>query len=216
MSQRSLWTSPALGLVLSFSAFLFQAPAQSPMQHDQAYGANPGALSFVRPGLVLKIQSAAIASDGTIRVTFTIADPKGLPLDLDGINTPGSVTVNFVAAYIPTGQRQYVSYTTQAVGPPTTKMSANLPHADSGGAMTKIADGQYQYVFATSVGANYESKATHTIGGFAYRDLTEFDLGTQYSNDVYTFVPGGGSVTTARDIIRTASCDKCHGQLNYP
>jgi OmcA/MtrC family decaheme c-type cytochrome len=210
MSYHSLWTSSALGLVL-----LLGSPAQTFTPHDKAYYADPAVVNFVRPGLILKIQSAAIAPDATVHVRFSITDLKGLPLDLNGTNTPGAITANFVAAYIPGGQRQYVAYTTRFVGPPTTVNSGNLPHADVGGTMNSISDGQYEYVFATKLPANYDRTATHSIGAFASRDLTPFDLGTQYSNDVYTFVPAGGQVTTARDIIRTSSCDKCHGQLNY-
>jgi OmcA/MtrC family decaheme c-type cytochrome len=194
---------------------LTNTPARTFTKHDKAYYADATLVNFVRPGLVIKIQSATISSDGGIHVQFNVTDTKGLPLDLDGITTPGSISANFVAAYIPAGQRQYVAYTTHSVGPPTTTMSGQLPHADIGGTFRRIRDGQYEYVFATRLPAHYDPTATHTIGAFASRDLTPFDLGTQFSNDVYTFVPNGAPVTSVRDIIRTSSCDKCHGQLNY-
>src|SRR5438105_8312052 len=76
------------------------------------YLADP-TVQFVRPGLAITIQSASVASDGTISTTFKIADPQGLPLDLAGVTTPGVVTLSFVAAYIPSGQEQYVAYTTR-------------------------------------------------------------------------------------------------------
>jgi len=41
------------------------------------------------PGLVAKIISASIANDGTIQARFTLTDPKGIPLDRNGIDTPG-------------------------------------------------------------------------------------------------------------------------------
>ncbi len=208
---------PRMALALGFigSALSSQTPPRTFTKHDKAYYADPNLVSFVRPGLSLKIQSASIWPDGSIHVRFQVTDLMGLPLDLAGITTPGPVAANFVAAYIPTGKRQYVAYTTHFVGPPTTIHSGNLPHADIGGTMSKIGDGQYDYAFATKAPGNYDRAATHTIGAFASRDVTLFDLGTQYSNDVYTFVPNGGAVTNVRDIIETSSCNKCHGQLNY-
>src|SRR5437762_357161 len=63
---------------------------------DKAYFASPATVSFVRPGLVLKIVSANIATDGTISVDYKVSDPKGLPLDTAGITTPGTVSVSFL------------------------------------------------------------------------------------------------------------------------
>ena len=72
-------------------------------------------VAFVRPGLTIRVLSAEIASDGTISTTFTITDPRGVPLDRTGVTTPGAVSLNFVAARIPRGQSQYVAYTTRRV-----------------------------------------------------------------------------------------------------
>ena len=49
-------------------------------------------VDFVTPGLVITINSAAIASNGTITVTYTLTDPNGLPLDASGATTPGRNT----------------------------------------------------------------------------------------------------------------------------
>lgn len=184
-------------------------------KHDKAYYASQSVVAFVRPGLALKVLSASIASDGTIKAQFSVTDPMGVPLDMDGVTTPGPVSVQLVAATIPKGQQQYVAYTTHFVGPPDTKLSGNLPHADIGGSFRKVADGQYEYTFATKAPAGFDPGATHTIGVFAWRDLTEFALGTNNSTDVYTFVPNGSAVTVTRDVIRTASCDQCHTTLSY-
>src|SRR5579864_9344624 len=68
--------------------------------------------SLGKTGVVVKIQSAAIAKDGTITVRATIVDPDGIPLDRLGVTTPGPVSLSFIAGYIPAGQSQYVAYTT--------------------------------------------------------------------------------------------------------
>ena len=136
------------------SAVLLDTPNRTFTKHDKAYYADATLVNFVRPGLAIKIQSATISSNGSIHARFNVTDLVGLPLDLEGITTPGSISANFVAAYIPAGQRQYTAYTTHFVGPPTTTMNGNLPHADIGGTFQKLGDGQYEYTFATKLPAN--------------------------------------------------------------
>ena len=186
--------------------------------HDKAYFADPNTVNFVRPGLSISIVSAKIATDGTISVDYKLSDPKGLPLDSTGVNTPGAISVSFVAAYIPKGQTQFVSYTTRPQTSPITKVTANQAGADSGGTTTAVAGGEYLYTFKTKAlsagGGAFDPAATHRIGVYGSRNLTEFDLGTNYDSDTYDFVPGGGT-PAPRDVIRTASCNKCHDQLAF-
>src|SRR5260370_2003632 len=56
---------------------------------DKAFYASDATVDFVRPGIVVKILSAAIAQDGTITATVSFTDPQGLPLHKDGVLTPG-------------------------------------------------------------------------------------------------------------------------------
>src|SRR5437899_12538149 len=74
--------------------------------NQKAFYADAGWVAFVRPGLVVTITSAEIAPDGTISVGFSLTDPKGAPLDRNGVGTPGPVSLNFIAAYIPQKQQQ--------------------------------------------------------------------------------------------------------------
>ena len=78
---------------------------------------NGSTTSLGRTGVVVKIQSAAIAKDGTITVRATIVDSDGTPLDRLGVATNGPVSMSFIATYIPAGQSQYVSYTTTVLKP---------------------------------------------------------------------------------------------------
>ena len=80
-------------------------------KHDKAYYADPKLVAFVNPGMAITINSAKIANDGTISVTYTVTDPNGLPLDVKGATTPGVISLAYEAAYIPKGQEQYVAYT---------------------------------------------------------------------------------------------------------
>ena len=108
---------------------------------DKAFYADANLVNFVRPGLVVTITGASIAPDGTIKAQFTLADPRGLPLDREGITTPGAVSTSFVAAYIPPGQIDYIAYTKRPQTSPITNVTAVQPAADAGGTFTRPATG---------------------------------------------------------------------------
>jgi OmcA/MtrC family decaheme c-type cytochrome len=169
-------------------------------------------VQFVRPGLTIKILSAKIASDGTITVVYTITDPAGLPLDNTGVNTPGTVSLSFVAAVLPTSGAQYTSYTTR-IATGAAIASVTQAGSDAGGVITALAGGQYQYVFNTKAPSGFDATATHTIGIYGSRNLTVYNLGTNYATATFNFVPNGSAVTNTRDVIKTSSCNKCHDQL---
>jgi OmcA/MtrC family decaheme c-type cytochrome len=207
-------------VVITGSVVLMSAPKKTTFTpHDKAYYASDATVNFVRPGLTLTIVKANIAQDGTISVDYKVTDPKGLPLDPAGITTPGAVSVSFLCAYIPKGQTQYFSYATRAQTSPITNVTAIQAGADSGGTTKQVADGEFLYTFKTkAVGANstaYDPTATHRVGIYGSRNLTEFDLGTNYASNTLTFIPAGGTPTNDRDVVRSASCNKCHDSLAF-
>jgi len=178
------------------------------------YYLDPNQVSFVRPGLKFAIQGATIGTDLKIRVTFTITDNVGLPLDRNGVVTPGAVTTSFVGAYIPKGQSQYVAYTTRTQTSPITNQSATQAAADTGGTYQQTGEGTYTYTFGRVLPNTYDQTTTHTVALYGQRNLAEFDLGTQVSNAVYSWVPDGSQVTVVRDVVRTETCNtKCHDPL---
>jgi hypothetical protein len=80
-------------------------------------------IAFIRPGLVLEVQNVTVGADRAVSVTYKITDPKGLPLDRDGVFTPGPVTGSFILAHIPKDQNQHVAYTTRTVTSPITNVT---------------------------------------------------------------------------------------------
>ncbi len=92
--------------------------------------------------------------------------------------------------------------------------STQQPGADSGGVATSVGPGQYQYMFHTVAPSGFDATATHTIGIYGSRNLTVYNLGTNYASATYNFVPNGAKVTQVHDIIETASCNACHDQLS--
>jgi OmcA/MtrC family decaheme c-type cytochrome len=173
--------------------------------------------SLGKTGVVVKIQSASVAKDGTITVRATIVDSNGIPLDRLGVTTPGAVSLSFICAYIPNGQTQYVSYTTTvAAATLNTNPSQTQAANDSGGTFTMNAIGDYTYTFKTKAPTTFDINATHSIGVSAYRNLSAygtFDEWSEVSNDVYSWVPSGVKVTVTRSVVTTDACNQCHDPL---
>src|SRR5271166_2862105 len=172
------------------------------------------AIDFVNPGLVITINSAAIATNGTITVTYTLTDPAGLPLDASGVTTPGPISLAYVASYIPKGQEQYVAYT---AAPASGKALGTItrPDFELGGTAKPVGPGQYQYTFIAVAPSGFDPSATTTVAVDGNRDLTSFNLGTSYAGTTFNFVPNGSAVAVTRDVLRTQSCNTCHDQLAF-
>ena len=194
-------------------------PAKRPVDFAAPAPINGTTSAIGKTGIVVKIQSAAIAKDGTITVRATLVDADGLPLDRLGVASKGPVSMSFIAAYIPAGQSQYVSYTT-SVAKPSIPGNTNPPQTqaanDSGGTFTTNAIGDYTYTFKTKAPVTFDATVTHSIGVSAQRDLSEYgtyDEWSTTSNDVFTFVPNGSPVSVTRSVVTTNACNQCHDPL---
>ena len=202
-------------MLLAAGSFVLIGGTKSPYSpRDKAFWASKALVDFVLPGLNIAINSASISSAGVISVTYTLTDPTGLPLDATGATTPGAISLSFIAADIPQGQEQYVAYTTkQATG--AVSGTVNQPTGESNGTTTAGTAGQYTYTFKTLAPAGFDATVTTTIGIYGSRNLTVFNLGTNYASATFNFVPNGSPVTVTRDVIRTQSCNTCHYQLAF-
>ncbi len=74
---------------------------------------------------------------------------------------------------------------------------------------------RYKYTMTHLAPAGFDATVTTTVGMIGSRDLTQFNLGTNYAHSTFNFVPNGSAVTVTRDVIRTASCNTCHDQLTF-
>jgi OmcA/MtrC family decaheme c-type cytochrome len=172
------------------------------------------AVEYVNPGLAFSVVSAKIASDGTISVDYKITDGTGLPLDLNGVLTPGAVTPRFLAAYIPAGQAQFASYITTTATAVSGGATATQAAGDSGGTTTTVATGEYVYTFGNKEPSGYNSTLSNRIGIYGSRNLTEWDMGTAYASTTFDFVPAGGKAVP-RDVVRDADCNACHSLISF-
>jgi OmcA/MtrC family decaheme c-type cytochrome len=201
--------------VLAGAIGLQSAGKSSFRKNQKAFYADANVINFVRPGLAFKVSSASIASDGTITARVLVTDPQGLPLDKNGVDTPGTVSMSFVAATIPSGQKQYTAYTTRTVTAASGGATATQASADSGGTLSANADGDYTYVFKTKAPAGFDPTATQTVAVYGNRNLTSFNLSTYYASATLNFVPNGSAVTVTRDVVRDQTCERCHNSMEF-
>jgi hypothetical protein len=201
MKNRLFWTLIAgLVLLMSTSSWV-SAKSGGPgdgvyTPADKEFYLTDEEVAFIRPGLELEILSVVIPADRQPEVTFMITDPAGMPLDREGIFTPGPVSTSFIMAFIPAGEEAYVAYTTRVQTSPITEESAIQ------------ATTTYMYKFATVLPENYDTNAEHTMGMYARRDLREWDLDRYVVNELEHFIPSG-----ERDIVTTDTCNRCHDPL---
>lgn len=216
MRHRTLFRKVALGTLLivglvGLSAAVKKSNRFSPF--DKAYYLTDAQIAFVRPGFKITVSDQSIAADGTVKVRFHITDGAGQPLDIDGVYTPGPVAISFVLARIPADKEHFVAYTTRTQTSPITGQSAVQASADSGGRITKIEIGTYEYTFGRKLPADYDRTVTHAIGYYGQRNLTDWELGTPMDDGVLHFVPDGSPVEKIREMTTDAACSQCHGYL---
>src|SRR5579863_4882276 len=125
-------------------------------KRDKAFYADPALVSFVNPGLVIKINSAKIASSGAISLTYTLSDPNGQPLDATGATTAGAISLTYFASAIPKGQEQYVSYTTAPATGAKLGTITRPTFEEGGGTLTSPGPGQYQYTMTHQAPAGFD------------------------------------------------------------
>src|SRR5262249_16717401 len=101
-------------LIFAMAVAMTGAPRKTYSPREKAFYAPEAVVAFVRPGLLIHINSAQISADGTITVAYAVTDPNGLPLDIAGVSTPGTISLSFVAAVLPNNQPQYTAYTTRS------------------------------------------------------------------------------------------------------
>jgi OmcA/MtrC family decaheme c-type cytochrome len=201
-------------LVVAGSIVMLSGQKNAITNHLVSSSSPQAAVEYVNPGLAFTVVSATIASNGTISVDYKITDGTSLPLDLNGVLTPGAVSPKFLAAYIPAGQEEYASYIVTTATAVSGGATGTQAAGDSGGTTTTVATGEYVYTFAAKAPAGFNANLTNRIGIYGSRNLTEWDMGTAYASTTFDFVPAGGT-PKPRDVVRQADCNSCHSTLSF-
>ena len=183
--------------------------------HEKAFYADATTVDFVNPGLTITANSATIASNGTISgylyadgsrtVCLSIRRARRRPARSASASSPPCCR---------TAQTTTPTYTTSD----RERHGARL-HAAAGRRFRRRTSpvwvrASINILFHTKAPTGFDATATHTIGIYGSRNLTAFNLGTNYASTTYNFVPNGAKVTHINDQIKTASCNNCHDQLS--
>ncbi len=86
--------------------------------------------------------------------------------------------------------------------------SATEAFAETGGTWVDNADGTATYTFKNALTSPADPKLTTVVGIYAYKDNRE-----TVANDVFTFVPAGGTPTISHQEVTTDACQSCHNPL---
>jgi OmcA/MtrC family decaheme c-type cytochrome len=186
-------------------------------ERDKAFYLDEATAQFIRPGLVFTVTGTTIESDGTVKVRYKITDPKGAPLDRTGVNTPGTIANTFIIAALSKTTGAYEDYifrTQTSTWPATAGKSATQASGQNNGTYKTIAEGEYEYTFSVKLPSDWDKTATHAVGIYGSRNLSEFDMPTNYASTVYHFNPDGSAVKEKRQVIKNESCNKCHEDVN--
>jgi OmcA/MtrC family decaheme c-type cytochrome len=176
-------------------------------------------VTYIRPGLNVKVNSITIPADRQAVVDFSLTDDLDQPLDRAGKATPGVISVSFILAWWDPVERHYTSYTTRTVTTPATSprpgVTAIQAGTDAAGAagFTDLALGHATYRFKTVLPANFDQTKTTTLGIYSTRNLTDILGKNYYANVEFNFRPDGGTVTDVWDKTVTAACNNCHNPL---
>ncbi len=194
-----------LGTILIFGATDLAAKSEAAnggnyTTKDQEFYLTSDEIFFIRPGLEIEILDAVIPADRQLEVTYSLKDPGGLPLDIEGIYTPGPVDMRYMLTHIPFNEEQKVKDTEGS--------------RDADGALEPLGDGVYKYKFGTILPESYDPDVTYTLALVGRRDLREWDLDRYVDNELHHFVPSSLSDPAPRDVVTTETCNsRCHDPL---
>src|ERR1035438_8937922 len=101
MSSRSrMWIGIALVTLLTGgSVALLSSPNKDLLgiRRQESLG-NPSVGFALDPGVVLQITGYQIAASNALTVNYQLTDPQGNPLDVNGVQSAGAVSVRFILA----------------------------------------------------------------------------------------------------------------------
>ncbi len=159
-------------------------------------------------------------------VNFTVTNQAGV--GMTGL-TAADLRFN-IAKLVPGSNGEpsnWQNYINRPVGGAVQGSQERLAAGYAFGTLANNGNGSYSYTFATDIKSTAcPAPCTDADGrpldisyqpGLTHRVTIEQANGAYAkTSGVYDFVPAGGSVTTKRDILATAKCNECHGEVTMP
>lgn len=168
-------------------------------------------------GLVVKINKVDLPADGKPVVTLKITDGSGVPLPSKAVEDYG-FTIAQVVEDGKTGLSKYQnllvhdvngqSYQLNGETKQPTMAKATQAYADSGGTWADQSDGSASYTFKNALTTPADPNQTTVVGVYAAKNARAY-----VSNDVFTFLPSGGSPKVTHEVVSTDACQTCHNPL---
>ena len=184
----------------------------------QGSSTNPPGTSLTATELNITVDSVTISSPPVVQFTVTNEDGLGFP----GL-TEDDLRFN-IAKLIPGIPTRWQDYIVRASGGATQGSQERLRSGYPWGTLVDHGDGTYTYTFATDItnapcpapctdaegnalNLSYQSNQTHRVS------IQQGNSALPMANAVYDFVPGGGPVTSSREIVKTENCNVCHVKI---
>jgi OmcA/MtrC family decaheme c-type cytochrome len=160
-------------------------------------------VSYVRPGLVVKINSVTDMAPGKKPIVdLNITDDFGNPLDRTGATTPGVITLRFVPAVWDATAFSYKNLI----------VSGGNPSRDNTGTWTTLDIGHYTYKFNATL-PTFDPNMPMTLFCGGNRNVVDYIGKTYYVQAFKDFVPATGAAATTWGATTTAACNQCHDPL---
>ena len=177
--------------------------------------------------VTIHIADATATASGQVTVDFRVEDRAGAPV-------AGITDAHFNIAKLSLPREgeafdRWVPYiyrlqtVTDAAGSDWPNPSGTAAYqadreAAAHGNLIDFGDGRYRYEFRTNLTSamagtrsiSYDRNLTHRIA------VMLGGPGAPTGDAVYDFVPDGSRATETRDIVQTATCQSCHGELGLP
>ncbi|MFT3694461.1 MAG: OmcA/MtrC family decaheme c-type cytochrome [Kofleriaceae bacterium] len=167
---------------------------------------------LTRAPIQIAITDLAFANSAAT-VSFTLTDDKGVPLDVNGRLTDGTIATSFVLAQLGVeddgSPAQYTAYTTKQVTSGSNVATQVMPESSGTLKTVDVTAGTYTYTFQAPL-TGFAAARTQTVAALAVR--TPSSGGEAIGNATFSIVPAGG-VPAVREEVQDGTCNNCHRGL---
>ena len=188
-----------------------------------ASGATAGGAPALTASTALSMTITGVSINSQPVVNFTVTNQAG-----DGMTGLAATDLGFNIAKLAPGSNggpsTWQNYINRANAGAVQGSQERSAAGYAFGTLLNFGNGSYSYTFATDIKTaacpapctdadgkaldiSYQPGLTHRV------TIQQANSAYPPASGVYDFVPAGGSVTTKRDILATAKCNECHGEV---
>ncbi len=230
LSTRS-WRSWLSGCVIATTAMTSGCFEGSDGADGKAgTSAAPLVTTVVPSAITTSIDSATVAADGTLAVTFSITDDQGYgytglaakdirftvarltPANINGDGEPGKWQ-----SYINEKEEIQPDLTKPIIGPGLVDtIQASYEKGDASGTFVNNDDGSYSYTLEANLKSVTAPVAVSYDPALTHRVAFQLGGGLPANNAIYDWQPStglSGDNVSSRKIVTEGTCNSCHGEL---